>query len=100
MWEEILELAASKWGFLGLGAVLLISGGGRKVVRGAAKAAIKAGLDISDSTREFVAELKEQSNDLIAEVKAERAEQMEERLNESKPAAKASSEKKAKKVAE
>lgn len=98
MWEEVLELMGSKWGLLGLGAVLLFSGGGRKVVRRAAKGVVKAGLTVSDAAREFVAEVKEQGSDLIAEVEAERKES----LQDAKPAAKSEnhSEKKAKKAAE
>jgi len=79
-------------GLLGLGAVLLVAGPGRKVVRGAAKGVIKAGLGVSDAAREFVAEVKEQGSDLIAEVQAERKEHSEEAL---KPAE--HSEKKSKK---
>ena len=59
MFEELLEIAGSRWGLLGLGSLLLISGPGRKFVRGAAKKAIKVGMTVSDATREFVAEIKE-----------------------------------------
>jgi hypothetical protein len=78
MLEELWEVLASKWGLLGLGAVLVFSGPGRKYVRGAAKKAIKAGLCVSDAAREFAAEVKEQGSDLIAEVKAERKESAEQ----------------------
>ncbi len=91
MFEEVLELLGSKWGILGLGALLIV-GPGRKVVRGAAKGVIKAGLNVSDAAREFVAEVKEQGSDLIAEVQAERKENNAEQL---KPA-----NKKSKKAAE
>lgn len=74
MLEELVEVLGSKWGLLGLGAVLLLSNGGKKAVRKAAKGVIKAGLAVSDNTREYVAELKEQTGDLIAEAKAERNE--------------------------
>lgn len=82
MLEEILEVLGSRWGLLGLGAVVLLSGPSRKVVRKAAKGVIKAGLSVSDSAREFVAEVKEQSSDLIAEVQAERREEMDEQVKE------------------
>ncbi|MBX9686497.1 MAG: hypothetical protein K2X27_07330 [Candidatus Obscuribacterales bacterium] len=95
MFEEVLEVLGTRWGLIGLGALLLVSGPGRKVVRSAAKSVIKAGMDASDSAREFVAELKEQGGDLIAEVQSERKEAMQEEL---KPAA--SAEKKSKKSAE
>lgn len=75
MLEEVLEVVVSKWGLFGLGALLVISGPGRKVVRGAAKGLIKAGMNVSDSARELVAEMKEQGSDLIAEVNAERKEE-------------------------
>lgn len=80
MLEEVLELLGSRWGILGLGAVLVFSGSGRKAVRKVAKGAIKAGLSVSDSAREFLAEVKEQGSDLIAEVQAERKEAQEEVL--------------------
>ncbi len=83
MLEEILEVIGSRWGLFGLGAIVLLSGPSRKVVRKAAKGVIKAGLSVSDSAREFVAEVKEQGSDLIAEVQAERREEMEEHLKES-----------------
>lgn len=74
MLKELAEVLGSKWGLIGLGAVLLMSGGGKKAVRKAAKGVIKAGLAVSDSTREYVAEFKEQASDLIAEAKAEKNE--------------------------
>jgi hypothetical protein len=74
MLKELAEVLGSKWGLIGLGALLLVSGGGKKAVRKAAKGVIKAGLAVSDSTREYVAELKEQTSDLIAEAKAEKNE--------------------------
>lgn len=80
MLEEILEVLGSKWGLLGLGAAVVFSGSGRKVVRKAAKGVIKAGLSVSDSAREFIAEVKEQGSDLVAEVQAERKEALEEQL--------------------
>lgn len=99
MLEEILEVVASKWGLLGLGAVLVISGPGRKVVRGAAKGLIKAGLDVSDSAREMVAEMKEQGGDLMAEIQAERKESQAAHAPAPKEEAQ-HSEKKSKKTAE
>lgn len=80
MLEEVLEVIGGKWGVLGLGALLVFSGGGRKVVRRAAKEVIKTGLNVTDAAREFVAEVKEQGSDLIAEVKAERKEALEEQI--------------------
>lgn len=74
MLEEILEIVSGKWGLIGLGALVVFSGSGRKVVRAAAKGLIRTGMEVSDGTREFIAELKEQGSDLIAEVKAERQE--------------------------
>ncbi len=99
MWEEVLELVGTKWGLLGLGALLMVAGPGRKVVRTAAKSVIKAGLDVSDGVREFVAEVKEQGSDLMAEVQAERKEAIEQTL---KPVGKeeAAAEKKSKKQTE
>ncbi len=45
-------------------------------IRPAAKSAIKAGLALYETGRERVAELGEQTSDLIAEVRAEREEQL------------------------
>lgn len=74
MLDELWEVVVSRWGLLGLGALLVVAGPGRKYVRCAAKGVIKAGMSVSDSTREFLAELKEQGSDLVAEVQAERKE--------------------------
>lgn len=79
MLEEILELATGRWGLLGLGALAVIAGPGKKVVRGALKEAVKAGMSVSDMTRELVAEVKEQGTDIISEVQAERKEVVREK---------------------
>jgi hypothetical protein len=97
MWEELWEVIGTRWGLLGLGAVILVAGPGRKYVRQAAKRALKAGLSVSDAAREFVAEVKEQGSDLIAEVQSERKEAAEQQL---KPAEDQHTEKKVKKAAE
>ena len=98
MLEEVLEVVASKWGLLGLGALLVVSGPGRKVVRGAAKGLIKAGLHVTDSAREVLAEMKEQGSDLIAEIQAERKEEHAAQVPASKE--ESQTEKKSKKTAE
>jgi hypothetical protein len=44
----------------------------RRQVRPVAKAVVRAGLAAADGLREFVAEAREQTEDLVAEVQAER----------------------------
>lgn len=102
MWEEVLEVVGSRWGLLGLGALLMFAGPGRKVVRGAAKGVIKAGMNVSDAAREFVAEVREQGSDLMAEVQSERKEALEKQIKpaQSEEPQAATHEKKSKKAAE
>lgn len=97
MLEEVLELTAGKWAFLGLGALIVAAGPGKKIVRGVLKEAVKVGMNVSDTAREFVAEVKEQGGDLIAEVQSERKEALTEKNHSG---GKSHSEKKAKKAAE
>ncbi len=73
MFEEIVESVASPWTFVA--AAILITRGGRKLLRAAGKEAIRAGLVVSDRLKEVVAEVKEEANDVVAEVKAERKDQ-------------------------
>jgi hypothetical protein len=57
-----------------LAAILLLgTSGGRKLVKTASKEVIRAGLVASDKIKELVAEVKEEADDLVAEVQAERA---------------------------
>lgn len=48
---------------------------GRKVLKTAGKEVIRAGLLASDKVKEMVAEIKEEADDLVAEVQAERKAQ-------------------------
>ena len=98
MFEELLEIAGSSWGLLGLGAVLLITGPGRKCARGAVKQVIKAGMIVSDATREFIAEIKEQGCDLLAEAKTEHTETAEQLLEQPESKITSKSSKKARKA--
>lgn len=70
------DLVKSPWA---LGAVLLFgTTGGRKLVRTATKEVIRAGLVVSDRVKEIAAEVKEEADDLVAEVQAERKERAQE----------------------
>ena len=56
-----------------LAAVLLLgTNGGRKLLKTASKEVVRAGLVVSDKVKEIVAEVKEEADDLVAEVQAER----------------------------
>ncbi len=71
MIKDIAEIVASKWGIAAI--VLLAMPGGRKLLRSAAKEAIRAGITISEGVKDLAAEIKEEASDVVAEVKAERA---------------------------
>lgn len=69
-WKNALR---SPWA---IAAVLLFgTEGGRKLLKTAGKEAVKAGLIVSDKVKEIVAEVKEEADDLVAEVQAERKSQ-------------------------
>jgi hypothetical protein len=48
--------------------------GGRKALRNATKQVIKAGYQLSDKSSSVIGELKEKTNDMIAEVRAEQSD--------------------------
>jgi hypothetical protein len=70
MLDKILEAVTGRWGLAAI--VLLAIPDGRKALKNVAKEAIRAGLIISESTKDLVAEVKEEASDMVAEVKAER----------------------------
>ncbi len=70
MFEKIWEAFTGRWGLAAL--VLLAIPDGRKALKSVAKEAIRAGLIVSDSTKDLIAEVKEEASDMVAEVKAER----------------------------
>lgn len=72
MWSELKDAVKSPW--LLAGFLLFGTQGGRKLVRNATKEAVRAGLVVSDKVKEIVAEVKEEADDLVAEVQAERKE--------------------------
>lgn len=56
-----------------IAAVLLLgTNTGRKILKTASKEVIRTGLLVSDKVKEVVAEVKEEADDLVAEVQAER----------------------------
>jgi hypothetical protein len=66
-WKDALK---SPWM---IAAVLLFgTNGGRKLLKSASKEVIRTGLVVSDKVKEMVAEVKEEADDLVAEVQAER----------------------------
>ncbi len=69
-WKNALR---SPWA---IAAVLLFgTEGGRKLLKTAGKEVVKAGLIVNDKVKEIVAEVKEEADDLVAEVQAERKAQ-------------------------
>lgn len=65
-----MEAVSGRWGLAAL--VLLAIPDGRKALKSVAKEAIRAGLIVSESTKDLIAEVKEEASDMVAEVKAER----------------------------
>lgn len=74
--DELLDfLPGGPW-LLGAVALLAVPGV-RRGLRPMAKATIKVGIGVVDQVKNLTAEAREQANDLYAEAKAERAEQLE-----------------------
>ncbi len=69
-WKEALK---SPWAIAAL--LLFGTNGGRKLLKSASKEVVRAGLVVSDKVKEIVAEVKEEADDLVAEVQAERKSQ-------------------------
>lgn len=63
-------IPGGRWTIAALG--LLAIPGVRWQLRPVAKAVVRAGLAVTDKTKEMVAEAREQTSDLVAEVRAER----------------------------
>ena len=70
MFEELFEIVAGPWSLLALAVVALPAG--RKAIRTVAREAIRAGMSVGESAKDFYAEIKEEASDVVAEVKAER----------------------------
>lgn len=67
--EEIVEVVVGPWG---LAAVLLLAtSGGRRLIRGAFKETVKAGIVVTERTKELTAQLREEASDLMAEANEE-----------------------------
>lgn len=70
MFEELLEIVAGPWSLVALAVVALPAG--RKAIRTVARETVRAGMAVTESAKDFYAELKEEASDVVAEVKAER----------------------------
>ncbi len=70
MLDKIWEAVTGRWGLAAV--VLLAIPDGRKALKSVAKEAIRAGLVISESAKDLMAEVQEEASDMVAEVKAER----------------------------
>ncbi len=67
---KIWEAVTGPWG---LAAVLLLAiPDGRKALKSVTKNAIRAGFVISEGAKDLIAEVKEEANEMVVEVKAER----------------------------
>jgi hypothetical protein len=67
---DLKEALKSPWTLAAL--LLFGTNTGRKVLKTASKEVIRAGLVATDKVKEIVAEVKEEADDLVAEVQAER----------------------------
>lgn len=72
MFADLKDAFRSPWALVGL--LLVGTNGGRKLLKSASKEVVRAGLVVSDKMKEIVAEVKEEADDLVAEVQAERKE--------------------------
>jgi hypothetical protein len=77
MLDKVVEVVTGRFGLAAL--VLLAIPDGRKALKTVAKEAIRAGLTISESAKDLVAEVKEEASDMVAEVKAERKQNHSEK---------------------
>ena len=67
---DLKDVVKSPWT---LAAVLLLgTNGGRKLIKTASKEVIRAGMVVSEKVKGVVAEVREEADDLVAEVQAER----------------------------
>ena len=76
MFEDLVEAVAGPWGIAAV--LLLATAGGRKMIRTAAKEAVKVGIVVSEKVKEVAAEIQEEASDVLAEAQAERKEQAKE----------------------
>jgi len=85
----------------GIAAIALLGAtatdGGRKLLRAAAKNAIRAGFYVKEKSSNLVGEVKEQLSDVVAEIKTEVAEAAKEAKDESENGKKSKSSSKAEK---
>ncbi len=71
MFETIFKGLTGRWGILAL--LVAMTPTGRKFAKAAAREAIRAGIVATDKVKEIAAEIKEESGDIVAELREERA---------------------------
>jgi hypothetical protein len=71
MFETIFRGLTGRWGILAL--LVAMTPTGRKFAKAAAREAIRAGIVATDKVKEIAAEIKEESGDIVAELREERA---------------------------
>lgn len=76
---DLKDALKSPWTILAL--LLFGTNTGRKMLKTASKEVIRTGLVVSDKVKEIVAEVKEEADDLVAEVQAERKAQGKQLAN-------------------
>jgi len=77
MLDKIWDVVTGRWAIAAV--ALLAIPDGRKALKSVAKEAIRAGLIVSESAKDLVAEVKEEATDMVAEVKAERKQGQHEK---------------------
>lgn len=82
MLDKLWDTFTGRWGLAAV--VLLAIPDGRKALKSVAKEAIRAGLIVSESAKDLIAEVKEEASDMVAEVKAERKQNHSEKHNSEK----------------
>jgi hypothetical protein len=75
MFETIFKGLTGRWGILAL--LVAMTPTGRKFAKAAAREAIRAGIVATDKVKEIAAEIKEESGDIVAELREERARTIE-----------------------
>lgn len=71
MFESIWKGLSGRWGMLAL--VLALTPTGRKITKTAVKEIVRAGVTAGEKIKELTDEIREESNDIIAEIKEERS---------------------------
>ncbi len=75
MFKDFFGGLTGRWGILAL--IVALTPTGRKFVKQAAREVVRAGIVATDKVKEIAAEIKEEGSDMMAELREERAKQIE-----------------------